>query len=113
MSGRLRSAWSGLRALVRRETDEREIDRELQAFVDAAAEHFEAQGVSATEARRRAKIDTGNLSVIREDVRATGWERVGDAVLRDARLAFRLIRRTPAFSATIILTLALGIAGNT
>jgi putative ABC transport system permease protein len=113
MRGSLRSAWSGLRALVRRSHDEREIDRELQAFVDAAAEQYEARGVPAAEARRRATIDTGNLSIIREDVRATGWERLVDALLRDARLAFRLLRRAPAFSATIILTLALGIAGNT
>jgi len=102
-----------VRGLVRRSDDEREIDRELQAFVDAAAEHYEAQGVPAAEARRRAKIDTGNLSIIREDVRASGWERSVDALLRDTRLAFRLIRRAPAFSAAIILTLALGIAGNT
>ena len=79
MRSRLRSAWSGVRGLVRRSDDEREIDRELQAFVDAAAEHYEAQGVPAAEARRRAKIDTGNLSIIREDVRASGWERSVDA----------------------------------
>ena len=40
------------------------------------------------------------------------WARTLDSVWHDVRLALRVVRRSPGFSATIALTLALGIGAN-
>jgi len=51
--------------------------------------------------------------LVKEDVRATwGWTRL-EQLARDAGYALRQVRRTPAFSAIAIATLALGIGGIT
>ena len=54
-----------------------------------------------------------NATLVKEDVRAAWGSRRVEQLLRDVRFALRQIRRTPAFSAIAIATLALGIGGVT
>jgi predicted permease len=90
----------------------RDIDRELSFHIAERTEQLAAQGIGRAEAARRARIQFGNPIVQRErtrEVDIAGWV---DATSRNVRHAFRGLARTPGFSLTAVLTLALGIGAN-
>lgn len=111
------SAWTRWRARLRtifdRDGLDRELDRELDAWVDELSTRHRARGVPADEARRRALAETG----AREQVRANVHEaRLGNGIettVGDVRYAWRGLWRTPAFALVTILTLGLGIGATT
>jgi len=83
---------------------ESELDREISNHLDLEAEE------SGHDGARRA---FGNVTLVKEDVRAAwGWTRL-EQLARDVGYGLRQVRRNPAFSAVAIATLALGIGVNT
>jgi putative ABC transport system permease protein len=91
---------------------EGDIDRELSFHVAERADALRAAGVGDDEAIRLARRQLGNVIVQRErtrDVDVAAWL---DALLRHVRLAVRTLTRTPGFSATVVVMLALGIGAN-
>jgi putative ABC transport system permease protein len=90
-----------------------DLDREIREHIDAETEDNRARGMSPDDARAAAIRKFGNVTRVKEDVRGVwvpGWI---DRLRQDARDATRYLRRNPAFSLAIVVTLALGIGLTT
>ena len=92
---------------------EREIDREMSFHLAERVDELRAGGLSEEQARRRARVQFGNSALQAERTRDADVAAWLDAVGRNLRHSVRALARTPGFSATVILTLALGIGANT
>jgi predicted permease len=65
------------------------------------------------DARRRALIDSGGLTVASEAVRDQGTLPWVESIAADIKYAFRTLRHARAYTAIVVATLALGIGANT
>jgi predicted permease len=102
---------------VSRWIEQRRLDRELrQEMAEHLAEKIDQlreEGHSEDEARARALRHFGNMTLQQEDSRAAwGWNTV-EQLWQDVRFGWRVLAKTPAFTATAITVLALGIGMNT
>ena len=106
--------WTRLRlwfaALSRRTRFERELDDELAFHMRSRAEEWERRGLSAAAARRRARLEFGNVERIKEetrDVRLGAWL---ELLRQDLRYGFRVLRAHLGVTAIGVASLALGMA---
>ena len=96
----------------RRARMEEDLHRELRYHFDRRVEDMRAAGIAEGEARRRVAIEMGGIDQVQEDVRETWtWRWIEDAI-RDARYAARSLARSPGFTATAVLSLAIGVGAS-
>src|SRR4030095_4674294 len=99
--------------LLRARRPDRDLAREIDAHLALLQETYEARGMSADAAQRAARLAFGNVTLVQErhrDARSFRW--IEDA-RQDAALGLRLLGRSPVFSVTAALSLAIGIGANT
>ena len=89
------------------------MEREMAFHVDSLARDYARDGLSDVDAQRAARRQFGNLTRLKERGHDEPTMRLVDDVTRDVRHAARGLWRSPGFSLAVILTLALGIGGNT
>jgi predicted permease len=109
----IRILLSRCAALFRRGKLDADLDDEFGSHLDLAIEENLKRGMSPAAARTAALRDFGGVSQTREAYRLQRGMPLLEQLGRDFHFAFRQLRKSPGFSFTVILTLALGIGANT
>jgi putative ABC transport system permease protein len=103
--GHVTEIWRKLAALRHRDHIAAELEEEMRLHIEMRT--------AATGDESAARRNFGNITLLAEQSReAWGWPRLENWI-RDVRHGFRLVAKRPGFSATVVLTLAIGIGATT
>lgn len=110
---RLRGVWARVVGLAQRNARQDRLDEELRFHVDMLIERNVRAGMHPEEARRAARLALGGVDRFEEEASDEYRSRRLEELGRDVRRSVRNLVRAPAFTAAVVLSLALGIGATT
>jgi putative ABC transport system permease protein len=110
---RLRAWFSRLGAVFGRRRRDRELSAEMESHLQLHIEDNLRSGMTPQEARRQALLKLGGLEQTKENYRERRGLPLVEVFFQDLRFGARMLWKNPGFTATAVVTLALGIGVNT